>query len=329
MILNVVFLVAFLYVLARVVCRRLGKVGELVHRDWFEDPTRFPYEAFPIHEREPEYREHVAMGRDLAGKKSVVFAGCCINIAGKLEKLKARIYHMGSFFRSWDLVIFENDSTDDTRSLLAQWAQEDSRVHLIPCPEDDKCLLKNKRAVSYGGRSETRMKLMSDFRNRILQYVVAHFSDRDVLCMMDLDLAGPISAEGFLYSFGVYDEWDVMTAFGVTGLSGLFFYYDTFAYDDYEVQDHLQTLNLRILYRTSQARRGHGTLIPVRSAFAGLGLYKMNLFQGAQYPTYTPKDGIYDRCEHRVFHENIIEDMGRFRFYINPNMVILVGDQGP
>jgi hypothetical protein len=309
-------------------------IGQLLHGNWYRDVTRFPVEAFPPTKDVRTYREIVKRGAREVGTKRVLFVGCCINIARSVGKLRERMEQLGRACKDWRLVIFENDSKDGTRERLLRWAMEDPRVHVVPCPEEPSCRIKDGiTAFEHGGRSEGRMRYMTEFRDRARGYAVERFPDFDCACVLDLDLSGPLCMEGFYYSFGIYDEWDVLTAHGMDChvVPGLFAYHDPYAFevDDWEPEAmHFAEHCLRTtLLMHGRARRGHGVLIPVKSAFSGMALYKMDVFAHPDV-SYVPANGEYDRCEHRVFHDNIRRATGRTRIFVNPNLMILVGLQG-
>ena len=66
-------------------------------------------------------------------------------------------------------------------------------------------------------------------------------------------------------------------------------------------------------------------LIKTTSSFAGMAIYKMEIFRNSNI-NYIPIDDIYI-CEHMILSDNMIRN-GYDKIYINPNMKILVGVQG-
>lgn len=310
------------------ICRYQKKsLLEVVHPSWFNDITQFPYEEFPCKVNTEQYYQTVEKGYEKMKQKRVVIAGLCINIEKNIPKLRKRLEQMCSLFKDYQIVIFENDSSDGTRPLLHEWTGENQRVHLLECASAD-CKLNVKGAVQYGALSTTRMKKMADYRNRLLTYVSDHFSDYDCMIMTDLDISGPTSLNGLAHSFGLYNTWDSVSAMGLNGITLTVsspIYYDTLAYEDDRYNRKTTNLyDFLCVYFNTRKDIGSG-LLPVRSGFGGLAIYKMDILKNGV--DYNPVDGDY-KCEHKIFHDNM-RTRGFSRVFIDPNLVILVGLQGP
>lgn len=302
---------------------------EILHPDWYRDVRYFPQHAFPCQADCQEYAKRTKDGYSKMKNLTVVFTGLCINIEEKVDSLKTRIEYLGSFFKDYRVVIFENDSKDRTRTLLKEWSTNNKRVHIVPCPEDDECKLKYLPAVRYGTMSDTRMKRMADYRNRTITYILKHFNDFDCVAVMDLDIKGPISVDGIANSFGYYGEWDSISAYGINGITlsmGRGIYYDLIAYKDKDYDINQNRFHvIPIMIKTAILNKRGYTPFKVKSGFAGMALYKMDVFKNGI--TYSPLDGEGYTCEHVMIHNNMIQK-GYDKIYINPNMVMLVGPQG-
>jgi hypothetical protein len=148
--------------------------------------------------------------------------------------------------------------------------------------------------------------------------------------MMDLDIEGPISCDGLAHSFGGNKPWDSISAFGLMGNTvtwGVPFYYDHLVYDDGDAAMAYRPLDVfKSFWRMWKHSRGD-ELIPVRSGFCALALYKMYIFTDKRDINYTAKDGVY-YGDHNMLHNNMIA-CGYNKIFINPNMLLLVGVQGP
>ena len=85
------------------------------------------------------------------------------------------------------MVVFENDSEDDTRSAFKTWAASATyRVDLMECEEARDCRLK------VGNRYEMKMTstaIMAKYRNRMLEHVLSNYApDHAHMLVLDLDL---------------------------------------------------------------------------------------------------------------------------------------------
>lgn len=146
-----------------------------------------------------------------------------------------------------------------------------------------------------------------------MKYIGHFFKDYRVVIFendssdgIDLDIKGPISMHGLANSFGFYDEWDTISAYGINGTSltaGFTFYYDFIAYKDnrYDINNKKMDV-IPLILKTNKYGVGDAPF-KVKSGFAGLALYKMYIINAGV--DYTPYDGNYV-CEHVSFNANII-----------------------
>jgi hypothetical protein len=300
---------------------------EVVHPDWFKDVNSFPKEL-GCKKNCNVFDKHVKSGYSKMRDSTIVFSGLCINIEKNIPGLKLRIEHIGNYFKEYKFVIFENDSTDDTRQLLNEWSKKNSNIKLVPCIEDDECKLKVNKAISTGTFSSDRMKRMANYRNRLLYYIRQNYIDYNYLMMFDLDITGPWSIDGIADSFSKSSKWDVVTAFGLNGITGTFgkpVYYDFIAYRDEKLNINKNIFDfIEIIYKMDNIKNKN-KLIKTTSSFAGMAIYKMEIFKNPNI-NYIPIDDVYI-CEHIILADNLIRN-GFDKIYINPNMMILVGAQG-
>jgi hypothetical protein len=171
---------------------------------------------------------------------------------------------------------------------------------------------------------------MADFRNRYLSYVYEHYKKFEYVIVIDMDLKGPWSLDG-LASSVAYPDWDGIFAYGlhtVPFCCGLLYgMYDVAAYvkvgdpmgfliSDGDIAKSYFTMNFRDYLFVKKG----DPLLPVSSAFGGLGIYKMKSLYGSWYEGKT--------CEHVCLHQTMAEK-GHGKFYINPSLILLSGHQGP
>jgi hypothetical protein len=307
-------------------CRHQNKtLLEVIKPNWF-NTTSFPYKDFPCKINCNNYYNVINKGYNIMKNKKVVLSGLCINIEKKIDKLKIKLEQLGNLFLDYKIVIFENDSNDNTRKLLLDWSEENNNVHIIRCVENEYCILKNDTAITHGTFSELRMKKMINYRNRIIDYINNNFMNYDCVCSIDIDFNGPINLNGVAHSFSVYDTWDSISANGLTGITlslGQPVYHDFIAFEKNNIDIEKNIIDIYNVFRETRKDIG-SDLIPVKSAFGGFAIYKMYIYNSGI--NYTPYDNIY-KCEHKIFHDNM-RNNGYNRIFINPNMIILMGLQG-
>jgi hypothetical protein len=331
MIINIIYfilIIIFIIIIIQTYCKYNNKsLFEIIHPNWFTDVTKFPYNDFRCKKNCDTYYNNVKNGHIKMKNTKIIFCGLCINIENNVSKLKDRFEHLGSYFNDYRVVIFENDSKDNTRNLIKDICKKNKKFDLIECYDAKDCKYNTIQAKDHGIFSNTRMQKMVKYRNKLLNHIKLHYREYDVICMVDLDISGPIDINGVAHSFSLYDKWDAVSAYGINGITltaGQRFYYDLIAYKDYKYDINTNLLDIfPISYHMSKKVVGD-ELIQVMSAFAGLELIKMKvIINGVDY---TPPDGKYI-CEHIIFHNNMINNNYK-NIYINPNMIVLSGIQG-
>jgi hypothetical protein len=306
----------------------------LFHRNYY-NRIDFPVNSFI--KITPSYTKKVETGKQVAKTKTMVI--CCLarNVAHVLPLAKLKLERIGDQFKDYRVVIFENDSSDSTRSDLIEWKRENHRIHIIECNTDPDetldCKLNERSLYDVGCLSQERMHKMSRFRNMYLNYVKKNLIDFDFMMVYDIDISGPVHVDGLLTSFASPNEWDVMCANGLSPIPGtcglMYQYYDEVSLinpdENYEGLKHATMIDLitRYIDRVFDRRYSGEELIPLKSAFGGYTIYKI--------PSMLHDDVLYlpeYKCEHIYLHKKLA-DHGYGRLFINPYAMILVGRQGP
>src|SRR6476661_2292244 len=121
-------------------------------------------------------------------KKRAVFAGTARNCAQFLPTVLRNVSQFAALYEDAAFVIAENDSEDETKSILSSWLGRQSHGHLIDL--DGLTVLKR-----------IRTQRIASVRNECLDFILSGtYCDYDHLVMLDFDdvNALPISIEGFL-----------------------------------------------------------------------------------------------------------------------------------
>lgn len=274
-----------------------------------------------------KYMESLKQGYEIMRNSRIVIGGLFKDSASKFQLFKKRINNLARYFKDLQVVIFENDSSDNSRILLLDWEKNQSNIHIIKLDDNEFCLLKQKSAVSHGSLSDKRMKIMAQYRNYIKQYVDLYYSDYDYFGVIDTDTTGPMSIAGLAHSFSTQPtlNWDMIASNGRIGLLaslGSYKYYDLLALYNYDKPVEYNTINIsNIIFKLDNVNNDP---IKVDYAFGGFAIYKMSSIKNVNY---IPKDGKYI-CEHNIFTNNM-KINGYSNFYIDPKLIFLVGKQGP
>ena len=270
------------------------------------------------------------------GKRSIVFTGLARNIENKIERMIQNCVLLGTFFGSYKVVIFENDSHDQTRELIKEMACKNNNIRLIDCGEFENCKFNQCDLYEYGIMNKNRIDRMTFFRNVYMTIIHKNFSEYDYLCVLDFDLDGSIPLYGLIHALECPYEWSCICANGRSSIPGTFgmftTMYDAMAYcgkpqdvkqskEGSRGMGHLFSKYMRLMYVSNVDNSEDGSgYVPVLSAFNGLALYKMKDVQGLFY-----KEGY--SCEHISLHEQLID--ANKKIYIDLHFILFAGHQGP
>lgn len=249
---------------------------------------------------------------DTLKSMSIAFTGCARNCEGKLLEGIELAERLGRYFKSSQILVYENDSTDRTREVLASLAAQ-GRIQLLTESHLDFHLPFRTQRLSYA-------------RNKLMREVRRHHPD--LFCVMDLDgiNGSDFSEAGFLSNFSYLPCWDAVFPANTS------LYYDIWAFRNQDLcpadyERRLNTMNpalgsdaifdlcLNQLQKIDFTKL-NGWL-PVDSAFGGMGLYKTSKFQ---FANYCGTAGDYEACEHVSFHRDAVE--AGAKLYINPAFLV-------
>jgi hypothetical protein len=274
----------------------------------------FPEAAFPPRaNRASEYRRAVELGKRRASASSI---GILVMLRDRIDLallLRARVEAMARSFGRARVHVMGSDSTDGTSEVLLDWSR--SRPELAAIVQQPE-----------PSTSTSVYSRMARFRNALL--AAAEPEGYDYIAVLDGDLEGPISTDGLFHSIALLSDAggpDGVAAFGVNNWLGVPFmlpfagysYYDPLALREREWA-RVQS-DARVRLRLSRLRRGDPPL-PVRSAFAGLTLYRAASVRGLRY------DEDATDCEHVGFHRSLRLRGGKL--VVNPSLLLLAGRQG-
>lgn len=219
----------------------------------------------------------------------------------------------------YNIILFENDSKDDTKTKLAEIKQKYSNIDYIS---------RNYNRQKFGPvKAKVRTIALAEYRNEVKKFIQQNYQDTDYVIVLDFDFID-FSENGILNSFGWFSEYANYSAIAgnsfqvrrVFGDNIDVWNYDSWAYRGSWWED----LNL---YETYEPRHydpslWFGLWIPpigsqpfkVNSAFGGCCIYKSEYYYSGTY------DG--SDCEHVTFHKDLYNNKN-FELYLNPSQIIL------
>jgi len=198
-------------------------------------------------------------------------------------------------------------------------------VHVITCDNQQQ----NATAIPphvHPGCSRSRMDRMNRCRNLYLE-AVAEGKEPDYLVVLDIDVER-FSLAGIAQSFGLDQPWDALFAngrwFSLCHRKGV--YYDTYPFR-LRGDASPRSLKLMMYYHNHEhygCLRPGDPLVPVDSAFGGLGIYRYSAVTGLRYRTIENTDGdprIEVLCDHESLHADM-RTRGCKNLFIHPALEV-------
>jgi hypothetical protein len=272
------------------------------------DPAGFLESRFaPNRHALDSFTASVERGRRAMAARRVVICGLARNVASVLPTTIARIERQGAQFADYRVVLYQNDSQDETLELLEDWRRRNPRVTILSDTLGDP--------VNRPVRCLERASRMAKYRNTYREFVAANFPDFDHVMVVDTDLAGGWSYDGVAHTFGQPD-WDFVGSYGVIykrmrWTPNVMLHYDAWAYRPFGSYAAMTT---KVANRLSW-QRGE-PLVPVYSCFGGVGLYRTEALVRCHYEGTD--------VEHVALHRSMREK-GMTRHFLNPSQIVVYG----
>jgi glycosyltransferase involved in cell wall biosynthesis len=259
----------------------------------------------------------------------IVITACVYNVAQYLEKNMNKLLEIRSMFHNDSvIVIAENDSTDNTKSILKRFEKNTTpnNIHVLNLDGlMQQCPVRTER--------------LAVVRNTLLNHVHTKYSSYDYMIIVDMDdVLNEFNPKDIEKCFIVpLHLWDAMFANTRTK------YYDIWAlrskelgitYDCWDMFSHLcqagispnEAKNLTV--RLWQKELPRKKPIRVESAFGGVGVYRISKTVSCEYNGKTtecscnlPGQCRQDTCEHVSFHRDMIEK-NQAKLYIHPLLFV-------
>lgn len=271
-------------------------------------------------------------GRSAMSSSSITLCGLARDCAENFKAIIPQLERLGDAFAHYKVIVVENDSQDQTASVLSDWCARNARVRPIQFCYRNTCESEAKKAgpsrVAWFGQN--RMERMTFARN---QYLAALSEEPlpNFVAVIDLDIRA-FSMPGVEQSFGMLDDWDVITANGqrysVWNPLRLSVYWDTYAFEPYGgFPDGIQTseqIRQNQVLLADQLKRGE--LFPASSAFGGLTIYRAELLRHHWYSVIENDcEDVPVLCDHPTLHRSMRQQHKGLRLVINPHMTVNYG----
>lgn len=254
----------------------------------------------------------------------------CSIVRDASKGLKVNIPIINSFLNhisEYKIVVFENDSKDNSKELLQEWGNEIGKdnFHLFMENRNVKNTIPDKKEVDFVNQyySSIRISKMVNLRNQYLEYIEIQNWNADFLMIVDLDVAG-LSLKGILSVFNNDKEWDAVTANGYSLSPSLRKrYHDSYALTECGDENEPQTEK-----KISELSKKYGSLkendewIKVYSAFGGLSMYRFDSIKKMRYLlTYNNDSRVEVKCEHFTLYDQMVI-RGYDQIFIVPSLIL-------
>lgn len=212
--------------------------------------------------------------------KKIIICGVCKNIERAMPVTTASIDELKARFEDYRIVIYENNSKDNTKELLKAWAAKDPKILIISEKVSQKKLCKMTKT-----HTSHRTEKIARARNIVLDEIMKKsYDDFPYVVMADLDM-NPWDVQGIVDTINnTAYEWDAVCANG--------------SYDRYAFRNEEYPLGAELLGKKYWSHvwdfdlhlSKEGEWKKVYSAFGGLAVYKRDAMKGCRYEGVVTKE---------------------------------------
>ncbi|MBI5273316.1 MAG: hypothetical protein HY861_04970 [Chlamydiia bacterium] len=226
-----------------------------------------------------------------ARKEKILIGGVCRNTANTVSNVIRNAQSLGNRFADYAVLIYENNSTDNTAPLFSQWVKDNPHVVFV--------------SETVQKLPPSRTERISRARNAVLSLARApKYADFKYFVIVDLDFSTPWPIERIVQTIERGGDWDCIAANGIDPNGA---YYDRYAHRDTKrpfgpelLGEWWRTQVMKTPVFFPSKERG---LIPVFSAFGGLAIYKTASILPFHYSGTVTRDlqEYYTRILHKTW----------------------------
>lgn len=215
--------------------------------------------------------------------EKVLICGVCRNIEKAVPNTLQSIQDLGSRFSEYRAIVYENNSTDQTKKLLRNWADKDPHVIFL-----SEQLSRRRLSQQLRMNVPFRTAKIARARNIVLDVAMKKdFDDFKYVVWADLDFLEPWDVDAIVETIlHPEQEWDAVLANGA---------YDLFSIRTPEFPigweligdlfwEHLDQIRELFVFDAKSPWK------KVYSAFGGIGVYKRDAIRGCRYSGVATKD---------------------------------------
>ncbi len=268
--------------------------------------------------------DQLTKGKETLASSSIIVCGIARDCGRNLKKNIKVIDMLCNLAKEYQVIIFENDSTDNTKQVLKDWKDNRPNVYVSLNDFNQLTIPKKEKGLKINPLfSCSRIEKMAKYRNFYLDYIEQNNIVGDYVVVLDLDV-NKIFINGLIQSFSFINDWDAITANGYSRAFSSRFrrrYHDTYAL----IEQGKATIPKKEedivgdQYRLAKLVPGM-PLIPVLSAFGGLTIYRREAINGCRYGVLKNNDETIECLTEHSFLYNQMKAKGYDKICINPEM---------
>jgi hypothetical protein len=234
--------------------------------------------------------------------RKVIICGVVKNVERSITRNVELALETGNRFEKFKVVIYENNSTDNTKEFLNHYTTN-TNVKILSENVVGFDKKENNKIWAYtevtGSDHPCRIEHICNARNKLLEEInKSEYDEYSHVIMIDLDSNG-WDINGIVDSFSLNNEWDAIFANSP-------YYYDYYALrvNGFEFGPEIIGESFWNLPNYTFEKE----CIPVYSAFNGIGIYKKNIFKKYKYDFLVNED-IKQFYRNYLKNNNVSENM--------------------
>lgn len=277
-----------------------------------------------------DFNSHALRGFALMKRTKVLIVGLVRDVESTLPHLIRKTEKVGKAFADYRILLVENDSKDQTRSLLLKWRQRNPRVTILGCGVNSpECRLSLPGGKGDHDVNRKRISKMVFLRNIYLDALrTVDVAEWPLTIIWDLDILGSAYLDGIANTISRMDadpSLSAMCAYGAYHVSSLWNnHYDNYAavLKGESYRHDLANLHYTKTISGMTSQPGSNPF-EVESCFGGFTLYRTAALTNRNvfYDMSPSLDNV--ECEHVRLHAKL---PGRIE--CNPGMIhtVVVND---
>lgn len=269
------------------------------------------------------YNAKIEEGKNYLKKSKIAIVGLCRNNENIIDKnLQQIISTFDNKCLEYKIILFENDSIDNTKQKILNFQKKNTNIELIS---------QNYNRPQFASiKDQSRITALAEYRNILNQHIKENYSHFDFTIVIDTDFSS-INENGIYNSFGWLSQENSIGAIAGNSFeirpvfdleTPMLWNYDSWAFrgswwEDLDNQPRNQFNNYNSMFWFGIWVLPIGSPpVRINSAFGGLCVYRNHFYLTGEYRDYD--------CEHVTFNWSIKNNNPDFHLYLNPSQVTML-----